>query len=355
MNVAFRTDASAQIGTGHFMRCMTLAGALQRRGASISFISRKLPGYLHEMLKEKGMEYVALDACSAPFPADELAHASWLGASQTQDAIATVKASAGRIWDWLIVDHYALDSRWESMLCDVAKKLLVIDDIADRQHQCDVLLDQNLFSDMDRRYSGKVPANGRILLGPGYALLRDEFKNLHGQVSMRTGTGRRVLVFFGGADKEDCTGRAIEALKGIGDLEVDVVIGALHPFREQIEMECARHGYVCHVQTDRMAELMAIADLAIGAGGSASWERCCMGLPTVLVALADNQVDIAKALDEFGASIYVGTLKVADVSALRSVITELLRTQEKLAAMSEKAYSLVDGLGAERVCQVMEA
>lgn len=355
MKIAFRTDATSQIGTGHFMRCLTLAEALKRSGAQIRFVSRDLPVHLCDMLAAKGMELASLDSNSNASSADDLAHAQWLRTSQAQDAQATIQALSDRSWDWLIVDHYALDARWESALRRTAKQIMVIDDIADRQHDCDVLLDQNFYADMQTRYIGKVPSHCELLLGPRYALLRDEFRKVREQVKPRTGPVKHILVFFGGVDADNYTGRAIEALSGIDipDLHVDVVIGAQHPCREQIKATCAQHGFMCHVQTGKMAELMVATDLAIGAGGSASWERCCLGLPALLVALADNQINIAKALDLFGACIYVGTLKTASAPIMRSAIASLLSAQDKLKLISEKAFSLVDGLGVDRVCQKM--
>ncbi|MBU1656486.1 MAG: UDP-2,4-diacetamido-2,4,6-trideoxy-beta-L-altropyranose hydrolase [Gammaproteobacteria bacterium] len=355
MKIAIRVDATSQIGTGHFMRCLTLADALKKRGAQIRFVSRRLPEYLRSMLAAKGHDFVPIDGVQNEVALDELAHAHWLGVSQTQEAVDSIQVLSDRTWDWIIADHYALDFRWESMLRQTAKRILVIDDIADRQHDCDMLLDQNYYADMEARYIGMVPAHCQLLLGPRYALLRDEFRQLHEQIKPRNGPVKRVLVFFGGVDADNYTGRAIEALSEIDapGLHVDVVIGAQHPCREQINTACAQHGFICHVQTDKMAELMATADLAIGAGGSASWERCCLGLPALLVALADNQINIAKALDLFGACIYVGTLKATSVPIMRSEIVSLLSSQDQLKVLSKKAYSLVDGLGVGRVCQEM--
>lgn len=352
-NIAFRVDASGQIGTGHFMRCLTLADALQQRGARIRFVSRHMPEHLRGILVDKGHAFMYFDGVQNGMALDELAHAHWLGVSQAQDAADSVQALSDKTWDWLIVDHYALDARWESKLRQTARRILVIDDIADRQHDCDILLDQNLYADMETRYTGKVPMTCQMLLGSHYALLRDEFRKLHEQVEPRTGPVKRVLVFFGGVDTDNYTGRSIESLSNLGvpDLHVDVVIGAQHPCREQIKAACAQHGYICHVQTGKMAELMADADLAIGGGGSASWERCCLGLPALVVALADNQINIAKALDLFGAGIYVGTSKTASVAIMRDAIANLISAQDQLKVLSKKAYSLVDGLGAARVCQ----
>lgn len=353
MKIAIRVDASVQIGTGHFMRCLTLAEALKKQGAQICFVSRGLPAHLRDMLTSKGMQLASLDGETSAVIDGDLAHAQWLGTSQTKDAQATIKALTDQQWDWIIVDHYALDARWESALRAVAKQIMVIDDIADRQHDCDVLLDQNYYVDMQARYEGKVPAHCRQLLGPRYALLRDEFRKLREHVKPRTGAVKKVLVFFGGVDADNYTGLAIQALAALANqsLHVDVVIGAQHPCREQIQQACAAQGYVCHVQTTRMAELMAEADLAIGAGGSATWERCCLGLPALLVALADNQVDIAKALDSIGACVYLGTAEAADSLTIQRTITSLSGRREQLEMISNHACSLVDGMGVDRVCQ----
>lgn len=337
------------------MRCLTLADAFRIRGANTRFVCRHVPEHFCSILAEKGHELVRLDTFQDEVMSDELLHAPWLGVSQLQDALASIQALSDQHWDWLVVDNYALDARWESLLRQSANKILAIDDIADRQHDCDVLLDQNLYADMQARYANKVPAHCQQLLGPRYALLRDEFRRLREQIEPRSGRVKHVQIFFGGVDVENCTSRAIEVFAQLrfSDVRVDVVIGAQHPSRKQVEMECARHGFNCHVQTDRIAELMAVADLAIGAGGSACWERCSLGLPTLLVALADNQEKIAKALDFFGACIYVGTLKTANAAIIRKKVEKLIHSRSQREALSRKAYSLVDGLGVDRVCAEM--
>jgi len=355
MNIAFRVDASDQIGTGHFMRCLTLADALKQRGAQIRFISQDLPMYLQEMLTAKALEFVSLAIGATPASIDDLVHAHWLGASQAQDAQATVQTLSGQMFDWLVVDHYALDYRWESVLRGTAKRIMVIDDIADRRHDCDVLLDQNFYADMDSRYIGRVPDGCQLLLGPRYALLRDEFIKLHQLIKLRSGPVKRLFVFFGGVDADNYTGLVVEALSGldIPVLHVDVVVGVNHPNLIQIKTACDHHGYAYHVQTDKMGELMAAADMAIGAGGAASWERCCLSLPTVIVAVADNQINIAKGLDSVGAAVYIGTSAEVNIEIVQHAIIALANRGDLVKELSSKAFSLVDGLGVERVCQTM--
>jgi UDP-2,4-diacetamido-2,4,6-trideoxy-beta-L-altropyranose hydrolase len=351
MNVVFRTDATSQIGTGHFMRCMTLAEELQRHGAQIRFVSRGLPQYLRDMLATKGMELASLESDATPYPTGDLAHSHWLNASQEQDVQATKQALSGRKWDWLIVDHYALDARWESALHPFAGHLMAIDDIADRPHACDVLLDQNLYANMQERYAGKVPAQCCQLLGPRYALLRDEFRDSRKQARHRTRSVKRILVFFGGMDADNYTGRAIEALTGLelGSLQVDVVIGMQHPCRKQIEKLCNSLGYHCHVQTKRMAELMINADLALGAGGSSMWERCCLGLPALSVCVADNQRQQITDAAEQGL-IYSLTDGGEDlINVLRRHISSLLENEPLRKLISRTAMQEVDGRGVNRV------
>jgi UDP-2,4-diacetamido-2,4,6-trideoxy-beta-L-altropyranose hydrolase len=336
------------------MRCLTLADELKKQGAQIRFISRNLPTHLSDMLTEKGMKYLSLSLDDAKEAVDELAHASWLGASQAQDAQATLQALADQSWDWIIVDHYALDERWERAVRASCKKLMVIDDLADRQHDCDMLLDQNYYADMQTRYISKAPPHCQLLLGPRYALLREEFRTLREKVKVRAGDVKKILVFFGGVDVDNCTSLALQALSELNiTLQVDVVIGSQHPNREQIKQVCITNGFICHVQTARMAELIAEADLAIGAGGSSSWERCCMGLPALLVAVAGNQIDIAKALDSIGGCYYLGEKDAVNSSSIQHSINELLVAPDQVLSISRQAFSLVDGLGVNRVSEAL--
>lgn len=352
--VAFRVDATSQIGTGHFMRCLTLADALRQRGARIRFVSRDLPNHLCDMLTARDMGFTPLsDAVTAQAP-DDLAHSNWLGTSQAQDASDSTKALADREWDWLVVDHYALDARWESAMRNTSGKIMAIDDLADRKHDCDVLLDQNYYRDMQTRYDGKVPEHCRMLLGPRYALLREEFRDLRAQVKPRTGEVKRILMFFGGVDAGNYTGLAIEALSGldIKGVAVDVVIGAQHPHRTEIEQACATQGYACHVQTARMAELMAAADLAIGAGGSATWERCCLGLPALSICIADNQRrQIADAAE--AGLLYAPSGEGDLVDLIRHHARCLMGNLPLLRLASRTAMDFADGMGAIRISSVI--
>jgi len=352
--IAIRVDASSQIGTGHFMRCLTLAENLHLRGVVICFVSRYLPQYLRDILSEKGYEFILLDGASSDPLTDELSHSHWLECSQQRDAQESALVLSDRTWDWLIVDHYALDARWESALRQTANKIFVIDDIADRQHDCDILLDQNFYSDMYTRYTDKVPGHCLLLLGPRYALLRAEFGRLREKVKPRTGPVKRILVFFGGIDADNYTQCTLDALADISldGIHVDVVIGSQHPYRKDIESSCTERGFCCYVQTSHIAELMASADLAIGAGGLASWERCCLGLPTIAFSTADNQ------FRQINDAAVEGLLYVPETGSdfyawIKHHLCSLSENANLRKLISLRSLSAVDGRGVLRVIRKM--
>lgn len=310
MLAVFRTDASGQIGTGHVVRCSTLADALRQSGFECLFVCRTLTADLAESLRVRGHSLHMLPSAPAEgVPAPEHHHpqphhAHWLGADWKTDAAQTLAVIADRDPDWLIVDHYAIDERWESTLRAAGcRRLMVIDDLADRRHDCDLLLDQNLIAGWARRYDDKVADDCELLLGPAYALLQPIYAELRRRVPPREGPVRRILVYFGGADAENLTGKAVSALVSLGrsDVHVDVVINPAHDHAAAIRTAVDAHSFiVLHEGLPSLAPLMVSADLAIGASGTNSWERCCLGLPTLVVTLAENQKPIAAELDRLG-------------------------------------------------------
>lgn len=359
MNVVFRTDASLQIGTGHVMRCLTLADALQAAGAQCLFICREHPGNLIAQIRQRGFAVNVLPAVAEEFSIAELAveaqtsHAKWLGADWATDAAQTKVGIGATAVDWLIVDHYAIDARWEQALRPLCRKMMVIDDLADRQHDCDLLLDQNLGREV-RDYTQLVPEGCAVLIGPHYALLRPEFAALREASLHRRAIPRfkHLLITMGGVDQNDATGKVLEALQDCplpADLRITVVMGSHASWLERVQLLARqmRQPTEVKVNVDNMAQLMANSDLAIGAAGSTSWERCCLGLPTLVVVLADNQRSGAAALEQSG------SVKIVDgVDAipfvLRSML-DLLVTDEALSQLSKKSCLVTDGQGATRV------
>lgn len=349
MKIAIRTDASPQIGTGHLARCQSLADALHTRGAKVIFVCRHITEGAAERLQAAGHTVICIDGAGE---SDELTHSAWLCGAQSEDAARTRAVLADFAPDWLIVDHYALDARWQRALRAVAARIMVIDDLADREHDCDLLLDQNLYADMELRYAQFVAATAHLLLGPRYALLRPEFGAVRGR--RRDGTLRSLLMFFGGVDASNQTGRVLALLPRAlpPQVEVDVVIGTAHPHGSEIKSTCAQFGYRCHVQTTRMAQLMAEADLAIGTGGTAVWERCCTGLPALVWPVADNQrLQVATAAE---AGLLHAPPRIGeDDDTLVRQIAAMSDSPDLLRAMSAVGAAAVDGAGVARVCRAL--
>jgi UDP-2,4-diacetamido-2,4,6-trideoxy-beta-L-altropyranose hydrolase len=357
MNFAFRVDASAKIGLGHIGRCITLAKKIKKEGHSALFICRNIPANSIKMLEALGCTVVLLRRHKNVKNLDNLYHSSWLGVSQQQDAKDCIEelSSLDVKYDWLIIDHYSLDYRWERELSYFAKKICVIDDLADRKHQCDILIDQNFYNNPISRYSNLVPKNCELLLGPEYAILKDEFIEQKKLINYRDGLVKKIVIFFGGADMSNYTAKAVTALgqlrlKGV---EVDVIIGELHPCKEAIEEQCKALNYSLHVQTNCIESFFSQADLCIGGGGVATWERCCLGLPTLIISIAMNQIQIAKDLDLTKGCIYLGDSSSTSKEKIKIKVKELVKDPLMLSEISKKAYSMVDGFGTKRVLSVI--
>lgn len=360
LTICFRVDASELIGTGHVMRCLTLARELRGRGAACVFVCREHPGHLGGLIAQQDFE-VRLLAHSFEdglpdtnvSPEGEPVHSHWIGATWLQDARETAALIQGREIDWLVVDHYGLDRRWEEALSPHCGRILAIDDLADRPHFCDLLLDQNIVARMQTRYEGLVPANCGLLLGPHYALLQPDYGDLHDRVPPREGVVGRVLVYFGGADLRNLTGMAVDAFAAIEApyVTLDVVINRASPHADAIRSKAASDARVAlHEQLPSLAPLMVGADLAIGASGTTTWERLCLGLPTLVVTLAVNQVPIAAELDRQGLIRWLGDVGEMDADRLRVALADVL-AEPLPETWSQACANSVDGQGLVRVAQ----
>jgi UDP-2,4-diacetamido-2,4,6-trideoxy-beta-L-altropyranose hydrolase len=267
-----------------------------------------------------------------------------------------LSAAAGP--SWLVVDHYQLDERWERAAAAPDTSVFVIDDLADRRHACRLLLDQNLSADAARRYATRVPVGSRLLLGPQYALLRPEFADARKRVRVRSGPVKRVLVFFGGSDPANLTTRTLDAIARMPLREVwfDVVVGDGNPRCEAIRVAASSLSNVkFHAQTTEMAALMAAADLSVGAGGTATWERCCLGLPAFVAVTADNQRRVVAESEAAGVSVNLGDASQLSASAIAGALDDALRGRFDLSAMSASALAVTDGSGARRVASILLA
>lgn len=361
LRIAFRTDASLQMGSGHVMRCLTLADALRTKGAQCHFISRAHPGHLIEVIRQRGYTVDSLVAVAQQTKAaikNGPAHSAWLGNTWETDAQETATVLASLQPDWLVVDHYALDQPWEAALQPHYKKLLVIDDLADRPHLCNLLLDQNL-GRQPQDYAGLVNTHCKVLTGPQYALLRPDFaaQRLYSLQRRQTQTSiGRLLITMGGVDQDNATGQVLQALKACvlpADCRITVVMGLTAPWLQSVRELAAQMPWPTEivVNVNDMAQRMADSDLAIGAAGSTSWERCCLGLPTLIAVLAENQQLGAQAMEAAHAAHLIGA--VGDIATqLPLAVAELIDPACR-SRMSLAASAITDGRGIDKVLSAM--
>ncbi len=341
MNVVIRADASRYIGYGHIMRCITLAEELRRQGADVTFICREDEGNLIGFIEQSGFNSHSLP--SGISPEEDAAH--------TGKFVAEKKGQA----DYLIVDHYGLGVSWEKYMKSCAERIMVIDDHVDREHMCDILLNQNYGIDASV-YDGITPLGCRKLTGSSYVLLRDQFRAMRKNVSPRNGEVKKIFIFFGGGDNTDETRKAVEAVQLLDrpDLFLTVLVGGSNPHWKEIKALChLLPNSVLYRQVYDLAPLMADADLAIGAGGSNTWERCCLGLPSMVLVLADNQKTFIEKLDRDGIVLNVGWFEGVTPSTIAEMIEKLIIDKTRLIDMSKRSMEIVDGEGAKRVAEEM--
>lgn len=345
MKVLIRVDSSFKIGSGHLMRCLTLAERYRVEGNNVVFVSRDLVGNMSSLVRKKGFKLFTLPMANGPH--DLIGYAKWLAVTQEQDAAETIEVigNVGKVGR-LVIDSYAIDCIWEKKLRPYVDEIMVIDDLANRQHDCDILLDQNLYLNKEIRYEGLVPRHCRLLLGPKHALLREEFYRIRKSMRIRDGQLRNILVFYGGVDATDETGKAIQALQNLRDagvlhdVQVTLVVGASNERKEDIAYHCKQAGFRYLCQVSNMAELMAEADLMLGAGGSTTWERCFLRLPAIVTAIADNQVQICEDCAKEGLIFYLGYWdKVRQEDICKAINTLMVSSQ--LPSMQRKMSQLM--------------
>jgi UDP-2,4-diacetamido-2,4,6-trideoxy-beta-L-altropyranose hydrolase len=345
MNAVFRVDASVVLGTGHVVRCLTLANALRDRGVEASFVCRLHDGHACDLVTQAGfaVEYLRLSAHYGP-AAGAVDEIRLLGASWKQDAEETFAAIGGGevSRDLLVVDHYAIDERWERIVRPLFRRVLVIDDLADRNHTCDLLLDQSLHDHPAARYSGLVDLSTRLFIGPRYALLRPEFERV--TAPLRNCGLRHILVYLGGTDPTNETTKILQALHSLEPvgLKVTVVLGRNE--RNALAVRRAAAG-LPDIEilsgTNEMAHLMAAADLGIGTCGGAAWERCALGLPSLVVVNAENQRDDARILQQMGAIRYLGDASTTTTARWGDEIRALRDNPSALAEMSRASTGVM--------------
>lgn len=335
--IAIRVDASVDLGLGHAIRCLTLALKLRQRGAKVVFFCKKLPGDACDRLRSDGFEIREL-VCGD-------------NASKEEDAEEFLAALQGVRPDWVVVDHYGLDATWESSIRICGARLLVIDDLANRLHECDLLLDQNLVPRLNDRYVGLVSVDTQCLLGPSYALVRPEFLKYRAACLKRSIPSHieRVVVFLSGAELRGVFEAVLEGLSGL-EARVDIVTGRTDANETSLleGVESGRASFVFHGSLPTIAPLLSESDLAVTAGGSITWEKCVLGRPSLACWLAEHQRPIIESMAAAGAVWSIGS---AQNGLDPDVITEGLSRMTKpiRQEMVTQSTAICDGLGVQRV------
>jgi len=357
MKVAFRVDASLQIGSGHVMRCLTLAGALREKGCQCYFLCREHPGNLIALIRTKGYGVYVLPMDETHTAHNNTPHAAWLGTTQDADAHISGMFLEKCRPTWLIVDHYALDAFWERQMRAFCQYLMIIDDLADRRHACHILMDQNWYgADNQHRYQSLLDDDTQQLLGPQYALLGPEYRQERLHLPTRSGHVRQILVFMGGSDPDNVTQRILTALSTLSlqGVKIKTVVGINYPYYENLsDAFRAEDGWEILRGMPTLAALMRESDLMIGAGGSTNWERMCLGLPSVILSIAKNQVEICEWLARDGYITYLGKSDEVTADMICNKISGLISQSDLLAKQSLKMMGMVDGLGIERACHTL--
>ncbi|QJD87195.1 UDP-2,4-diacetamido-2,4,6-trideoxy-beta-L-altropyranose hydrolase [Cohnella herbarum] len=340
MRIHIRTDASNEIGSGHVMRCLTLADELKSQ-ANVAFICKETKGNLIAYIHSRGYPVHVVPCQDDSWEEDARHTIAYLHRWQK-------KAT------WLIVDHYGLDARYEAVVHPCARKIMVIDDLANRPHRCDLLLDQNLYDHPEERYSKLVMPDTKLRLGPRYALLKPDFAAAKTFVN-RSDEVVSLLVSFGGADPTGETIKTLQAVKQLeerhpGKLSAKVLTGKINAQAERIRALCGELDNVqCVDHAENMAELMSEADLAIGSGGTTTWERCCLGLPAIVIMTAENQVELSECASKNNLIALLGRAEDVRAEHIRDKVLEFIRNVELRTTMSSRGKELVDGLGAGRM------
>lgn len=363
MRVVFRVDASVAIGTGHVFRCLTLARALQQRGADCRFVCADLPGNMADALRQQGFAVHVLARDPGISPDDGgcgPVHLHWLQTDQQHDAYQTLDTLAQdglEYPDWWVVDHYGLDADWEREVKG-RSHLAVIDDLADRDHFCDLLTDPGMLR-QEQDYAGRVSVTTPLLIGPRFALLRDEFRQwrVHSLARRLHARLRHVLVFMGGMDPAGSTRNVLQSLAQPDlreALQVTAVMGQQAPSLAEVKacMEKLPTHWQLLTQVSDMARIMSECDLAIGACGTTVWERACLGLPSICAVLAENQVVVGEHLQAAGiAHVVQGVSGLGE--PLQTLLRGLLQQPNELNRLSEQSARCTDGLGAQRMSELM--
>lgn len=345
MKIIIRVDSSSLIGIGHAMRCLALANELRETGNEITFICRDLPENINSIIKENHFPLIQLTNRES----------TEININNEISELAEILQAFPKS-DWLIVDTYVLDATWHKAMYEFADKIMVIDDLANRYYYCDILIDQNFYLNLEERYFQLVPQFCKLYLGPRYAILRPEFMVARQECTIPRNEIKNILIFFGGSDASNETEKALRAFIAFNhpEIQATIVVGKANSNARKLHELCKKHANTryCY-NTKDMAKLMQSADLALGAAGTATWERCCVGLPSIVAVLADNQAQVANDGTQIGVLYNLGNSDITTENMYMDAIDFFMRDLKSLTSMSQKAAALVDGKGISRIVKCL--
>jgi UDP-2,4-diacetamido-2,4,6-trideoxy-beta-L-altropyranose hydrolase len=344
VNIVFRVDSSSKIGTGHVMRCLTLAKELQK-SSNIKFICRNREGNLINKIESEGYQVFELEKHTI----DDSLKVDWLGTTQEKEILDSEKILREIKPDLLIVDHYGIDSYWHKRMYKFSKKIFVIDDLANRNYNCDILLDQNFFKNTKIRYKKLVKDSCKLLLGPKYALLRDEFATKY--QNSNSLEINRILVYFSGTNIKNNLLKVVDGISSCkkDKINIDIILGKNFFLKDElINFFSDMKNIFFYDFVDNMSEIMNNSDLYIGSAGTTTWERSSTGLPSIVISVAENQIEPMNALSEAGLSFYLGSQEKVTSYEIAQNLNYIFDNPNILKKMRKDNMELVDGKGVSR-------
>jgi len=339
------------------MRCLTLANALLKDlNANVFFFCRSFEGNITDVVRNNGFEVILMEANESPNKNDTT-YQTWLGAAQEADAeefITAANKSGIDKFNLIVTDHYGISEQWENKVRNITNCITVIDDLADRRHICDFLIDQNYFKNFESRYNFLTNDNCNKLLGPNYTLLRDEFSDLRTELppfEIRF-SQKIITIFFGGTDPDGYSEKALRGLlcKLDESYNINVILGKSNPNIDRLKKYEKQFDRVTlYIQVSNMSEHIGQSLLFVGAIGATTWERCFCGTPGLVSSIAENQIQAAIDLHEISAHFYLGKAENLSDDDYGNAALMLLNNKKLLKQQNIASKTLVSESGARVV------
>ena len=352
-NVAIRVDSSRFIGTGHVARMLVLASELRSLGAGVIFVCKQYDGAVYEKINEKNFDCVLIPD-NSNHGSISANPSSWLGTSEEVDFSAFYSVINKRAVRVVIVDHYAIGATWHMLAKNYGFKVIAIDDIAGRKFAVDILVNQN-YGVQESLYDGLIIGQPTLLLGAKYAMLAKDYRIYTSRIKRDYYNKNHInlFLFMGGVDDGDVISNVVKELhnsKVKSKFNLNIAVGAAYPYLDKLiktlSVLTGFMKYSIHVGLPTLSNLINCSDIGIAAGGTNTWERCCLGLPTIIIPVADNQLNIAGQVSQYGAAMKV---ELTEINGLVDVLESLLASPKKLKSMSKMAMQIVDSYGANRL------